>query len=260
VDDVRSLLDEVVYSPVSVKKRVYIVDEVHMMSSQAFGALLQILEEPPEHLIFILATTEAHKTPATIISRCQRHSFKRLLPDDIRGLLLRVAKAEGFSLDETAADILSRLAEGSMRDALSLLDQCSSGGDVDGERVRTVLGLAGESGTARLARALLERDAPSALSVLDGIYAGGGDMPVVLGEISRLLRDCLVTKIMPVGGAGLLGGGFDPAMLAELAGGVTAAGLYSALETVARATQEISRGMGGKLAAELCILKLCGSS
>ena len=152
VDDIRAILDEAVYTPAAVKKRVYIIDEVHMLSTQAFNALLQILEEPPEHLMFILATTEIHKVPATIKSRCQQFSFKRIRAEDIAAHLLRVSGEEGFALTEGGAALIARLSDGGMRDALSLLDQCSGGGaeTVDEKRVYTCLGLAGNVETAAL--------------------------------------------------------------------------------------------------------------
>ena len=124
VDNVRALRDEAVFSPASVRKRVYIVDEVHMLSNSAFNALLKILEEPPEHLMFILATTELHKVPATILSRCQRHSFKRIPVDTITARLNFVAQQEHLNLQPDAAALLARMADGGMRDALTLLDQC----------------------------------------------------------------------------------------------------------------------------------------
>lgn len=123
VDHVRALRDEAIYSPASVKYRVYIIDEVHMLSVAAFNALLKILEEPPAHLIFILATTELHKVPATILSRCQRFAFKRIMPQDIAQRLLYVSARENIALSPDAAETLARLADGALRDALSLLDQ-----------------------------------------------------------------------------------------------------------------------------------------
>ena len=123
VDQVRALREEAVYTPAVLKKRVYIIDEVHMLSTPAFNALLKILEEPPEHLMFILATTELHKVPATILSRCQRFSFKRITPQDIAARLLYVAGQEQIDLTADGAELLSRLADGALRDGLSLLDQ-----------------------------------------------------------------------------------------------------------------------------------------
>ena len=151
VDQVRALRDEAVYTPAAVRKRVYIVDEVHMLSTPAFNALLKILEEPPEHLMFILATTELHKVPATIKSRCQQFSFKRILPGQIAQRLEYVAGQEGIDLTPEGAALLARLADGGLRDALSLLDQCSGGGQqVDEQAVLDTLGLAGNLETARL--------------------------------------------------------------------------------------------------------------
>ena len=133
VDHVRQLRDEAIFSPAAVKKRVYIIDEVHMMSTSAFNALLKILEEPPEHLMFILATTELHKIPATILSRCQRHSFKRLDSGCIEKRLGYVAECENLNLTADAAALIARLSEGGMRDALSLLDQCSGREKIDSD-------------------------------------------------------------------------------------------------------------------------------
>ena len=135
VDNVRELREEAVFSPAAVKKRVYIIDEVHMLSVSAFNALLKILEEPPEHLMFILATTELNKVPATIISRCQRHSFRRIDTSTTAKRLYEIAQRENFQLEPDAAELLGRLADGSMRDGLSLLDQCSGNQHIDVDTV-----------------------------------------------------------------------------------------------------------------------------
>ena len=173
VDQVRALRDEAIYSPANVRKRVYIVDEVHMLSTPAFNALLKILEEPPEHLMFILATTELHKVPATILSRCQRFSFRRITPADIAARLQYVASQEGIDLKEDGAELLSRLADGALRDALSLLDQCAaSGGQIDSNSVLEVLGLAGNLQTAQLMEHILRRDSKAALLLLHQLYTG----------------------------------------------------------------------------------------
>ncbi len=217
VDQVRALRDEAIYSPANVKKRVYIVDEVHMLSTPAFNALLKILEEPPEHLMFILATTELHKVPATILSRCQRFSFKRITPQDIAARLTYVAGQEGIALAPDGAELLSRLADGALRDGLSLLDQCAAvGGTVDAAAVLEVLGLAGNLQTARLMEQILNRDAKSALLQLDQLYSGGKDVGAVLGELSTLVRDLLLRRTAPEGGAALLSGGYDSATLDKL--------------------------------------------
>ena len=150
VDNVRALRDEAVFSPANVRKRVYIIDEVHMLSTSAFNALLKILEEPPAHLMFILATTELHKVPATILSRCQRHSFKRIPVDTIAARLNYVAQQEHLNLQPDAAALLARMADGGMRDALTLLDQCSGSDVITTETVISAMGLAGNLRTAQL--------------------------------------------------------------------------------------------------------------
>ena len=210
VDQVRALRDEAIYSPARVKKRVYIIDEVHMLSISAFNALLKILEEPPEHLMFILATTELHKVPATILSRCQRFSFRRIQPKDIEARLQYVARQENIPLTESGAELLSRLADGALRDALSLLDQCAAaGGNLDAQAVLDTLGLAGGLQTVKLLETILQRDAQAALLQLNELYQGGKDIGAVLGELSTLTRDLLLCKTAPQGCAALLSGSFD---------------------------------------------------
>ena len=156
VDQVRALRDDAVYTPSEVSKRVYIIDEVHMLSMAAFNALLKIIEEPPEHLVFILATTELQKVPATILSRCQRFSFRRLLPEDIAGRLNYIAYQEKIDLEPEACRLLARLADGALRDGVSLLDQCASAaeGAVTAELVCEALGLAGQQRTGALMEAV----------------------------------------------------------------------------------------------------------
>ena len=158
VNDARSLREEAVYPRRRCcKKRVYIIDEVHMLPATPSNALLKIMEEPPAHLLFILATTEIQKVPATILSRCQRFNFKRILPHDMEQQLLKVAKAEAIGPDPGRADLLARMANGALRDAPSLLDQChAAGAVVDGRSVLDTLGLAGNQ-TVQLMRLLLAR-------------------------------------------------------------------------------------------------------
>ena len=209
VDQVRALRDEAVYTPAAVRKRVYIVDEVHMLSTAAFNALLKILEEPPEHLMFILATTELHKVPATIKSRCQQFSFQRILPGDIAARLHYVAGQEGIQLTTEGASLLARLADGGLRDALSLLDQCAgTDGPVDEGRILDALGLAGNLESAKLMGMVAKRDTQGALEDLARLYSGGKDVSTVLGELSTLTRDLLIRKTAPRSGSALLPGWF----------------------------------------------------
>ena len=261
VDQVRALRDEAVYAPANVKKRVYIVDEVHMLSTPAFNALLKILEEPPEHLMFILATTELHKVPATILSRCQRFSFKRIMPRDIAGRLEYVAKQEGIGLTADGAELLSRLADGALRDGLSLLDQCAAaGGTVDSRSVLDALGLAGNLQTAQLLERVLARDAKAALLLLNQLYAGGKDVGAVLGELSTLVRDLLLRRTAPEGGAALLSGGYDDATLDRLGKETSAARLIYLATMLQKAGADLYYSANRRTDAELCLLRLCDES
>ena len=258
VDQVRALRDEAVYPPANVRKRVYIVDEVHMLSTSAFNALLKILEEPPEHLMFILATTELHKVPATILSRCQRYAFRRISPADIAARLRRVAELEHIPLTDDGAELLARLAEGAMRDGLSLLDQCAaSGGTVDSAAVLNTLGLAGHLQTAALLEHILRRDVPSALSLFGELYDNGRDGVTVLRELSALIRDLLLKRMAPEGSAALLSGGYDDSTLdrlGALAGDSRLLYLATSLQGVGA---ELSDSRNSRLNAELYLLRLC---
>ena len=258
VDDMRAVMDEAVYTPSTVKKRVYIIDEVHMLSAQAFNALLQILEEPPEHLMFILATTEIHKVPATIKSRCQQFSFKRIRAEDIAAHLLRVAGEEGFTLTDGGAALIARLADGGMRDALSLLDQCSGGvGTVDEKRVYDCLGLAGNLETARLLMDASKGDAAAALERLDTLYANGKEMTALAGELSALVRDLLVRKTAPKAGSALMTGGFDGETLRRLSARFDVPRLAQMLNLLQRTGADLARSANRRTDMELCLVTLC---
>lgn len=258
VDQVRALRDEAIYSPANVKKRVYIVDEVHMLSIPAFNALLKILEEPPEHLMFILATTELHKVPATILSRCQRYSFKRITPQDVSRRLSFVAQQESIDLRPDGAELLSRLADGALRDGLSLLDQCAAaGGVIDARAVLDVLGLAGNLQTAQLMDCVLRRDAKAALLLMNQLYADGKDVGAVLNELSTLTRDLLLRRTAPEGGAALLSGGFDAATLDGLEKDVPGSRLLYLATTLQQATADLYYSSNRRTDAELCLLRLC---
>ena len=261
VDHVRALRDEAIYSPASVRYRVYIIDEVHMLSTAAFNALLKILEEPPAHLIFILATTELHKVPATILSRCQRFAFKRIQPQDIARRLLYVAEQENLTLETAAAELLSRLADGALRDALSLLDQCAAaGGIIDAGRVLDVLGLAGNVQTAELMEHVLRRDAQAALVLLDRLYSGGKDVGALLGELAALSRDLLIRMTAPEGGAALLSGGYDTAIMDRLCQGVSPSRLIFMATQLQSVCAGLALSANRRTDAELCLLRLCDES
>lgn len=258
VDSVRALRDEAIYSPAQVKKRVYIVDEVHMLSTPAFNALLKILEEPPEHLMFILATTELHKVPATILSRCQRFAFRRILPKDIVARLNYIAGQEHIDLKEDGAALLARLSDGALRDALSLLDQCAAaGGAIDAPAVLDALGLAGNVQTAQLMELILSRDTRGALELLGKLYDGGKDVGAVLGELSTLSRELLIRATAGEGGESLLSGAYDANTLADLSRKGTPARFIQLCTLLQETAAQLQFSVNRRTDAELCILKLC---
>ena len=195
VDDVRSLREQIAFSPTRLKYRVYIIDEVHMLTLQAFNALLKTLEEPPEHAIFILATTEVHKLPATILSRCQRFDFRRIEPEKITERIDFIAKAEGFTVTPAAASLIAAAADGGMRDALSILDLCvSASKNITEETVIEVCGMSGNEYLNKLSEAVISGDASSALALIDELYTGSVDMMRLAVDLSSHFRDIMVVK------------------------------------------------------------------
>jgi len=257
VDNVRDLREDAIYSPASVKKRVYIIDEVHMLSTAAFNALLKILEEPPEHLMFILATTELHKVPATILSRCQRFSFKRISNSVIKEQLLALAGKEGIALANDAAEKLAGLGDGSMRDAISLLDQCSVDTTVDMERVRQTVGIVGVKEILSLAEAIAEGDISTTLGRFETIYNDGRDMSSLLNEITAVIREVLIFKLSQ--DSPLLTGMFGKEELALLSTKMAPERLLQSLEIVRETLYTISRGGSARLTLEICLIRLCSA-
>ncbi len=260
VDNVRALREEAVFTPASVRKRVYIIDEVHMLSASAFNALLKILEEPPEHLMFILATTELQKVPATILSRCQRHSFRRIDTPDIAEYLEYIAKQESFKLSHEAAELIARLADGGVRDALSLLDQCSASETIDLEAVYSAMGLAGNRRTAQLMSGILDHDTDKTLRDFNSMWMDGKDPATLLTELSGLLRDTLMTHVAPKGARSLISGGYDDTTLGELSGRMTTEEIICAMETVQKYTASMRESTSPKTTAELCLVSLCDNT
>ena len=256
VDNVRALRDEAVFSPATAKKRVYIIDEVHMLSGSAFNALLKILEEPPEHLMFILATTELSKVPATILSRCQRHSFRRLDTESIEARLRFVAEREGIPLTDDAARLIAVRSEGGMRDALSMLDQCAGRERIDADTVCSALGLAGARETAGLLRLIAARDSAGAIAAFNRLWAEGKDPAALLGELATLLRDLLLDAVAPGKGRALRSGSFDDDILDAFRGVFPAQRLIADVTALQGALGELRAGQA-KMRCELTLITLC---
>ena len=259
VDNVRDLRDDAVYTPSQVKMRVYIIDEVHMLSISAFNALLKIIEEPPEHLLFILATTELHKVPATILSRCQRFSFRRISQEDIAARLQYVAYQENIDLDDSAARVLARMADGGMRDGLSLLDQCATAtvGELTAERVYQCLGIAGEQKSAELMGYIANHDTNKALELFNRLYADGKDLGALLDELACLCRDLLILKTAPEAGIAMLSGVASDAEARKLTGAFSGGELVRMMERLEQTLSGFTRSASRRLDAELCIISLC---
>ena len=258
VDNVRDLRDDAVYTPSQVKMRVYIIDEVHMLSISAFNALLKIIEEPPEHLLFILATTELHKVPATILSRCQRFSFRRISQEDIAARLQYVAYQENIDLEDSAARVLARLADGGMRDGLSLLDQCASAttGELNAEKVYSCLGIAGIRDCGKLMAAIADRDSKSALATMNTLYAEGKDMGAMLDELACLTRDLMILKTAPDLGITMLSGVTSDREAVALSQHFSAGELVRMMNIIQDTVAAFTRSSSRRLDAELCLINL----
>lgn len=257
VDNIRAIRDEAVFTPATVKKRVYIIDEVHMLSIPAFNALLKTLEEPPEHLIFILATTEVNKVPATILSRCQRFTFKRIPAEKIAARLGYVCEQEHIGLDAGAGMMLASLADGSMRDALSLLDQCVWEGEIDPARVRSVLGLAGAETAAELLGAAAAGNTEKALSMLGELYYEGKEVGTVLGELLSLCRDIMIAKITNRADGALMSGSYDGVELKKLSRLMAPGEWLRYMEIIQSSLAEMAYSTSRRITAEMCLARLC---
>ena len=259
VDNVRSLRDDAIYTPSEVKKRVYIIDEVHMLSISAFNALLKIIEEPPEHLLFILATTELNKVPATILSRCQRFAFRRLTPEDIASRINYAAYQEGIDITPDAMKLLSRLADGAMRDGMSLLDQCASAADgtLTVDEIYRCLGLAGNRNIISLFDAISRHDTASALSVFNKMYSEGKDLSAFLNEMCDLARDLLLMKTAPTAAEAMLCGLCTEKELEELLPKFSGGELLRMVEVIQATSAGFTRSASRRVDVELCLLQLC---
>ena len=259
VDNVRDLRDDAIYTPSQVKKRVYIIDEVHMLSLSAFNALLKIIEEPPEHLLFILATTELHKVPATILSRCQRFSFRRISQEDIAARLQYVAYQENIDMDDSAARVLARLADGGMRDGLSLLDQVASAttGELTSDRVYACLGIAGEQRCGELMSYIADHNTRNALELFNRLYTEGKELSALLDELACMTRDLLIMKTAPGSGISMLSGVATDKEVASLTDRFSSGELVRMMGEIQRTMSGFTRSASRRMDAELCIMNLC---
>jgi DNA polymerase-3 subunit gamma/tau len=258
VDNIRELREEAGYLPTELKYKVYIIDEVHMLSTGAFNALLKTLEEPPPHVVFVLATTEINKVPATILSRCQRYEFNRINSDESATALGVIAEKEGFVLEREAGQLIARLSDGGMRDALSLLDvavseSANSGSAVTQQIVRDCAGIAGKEHIFTITRAIAAKDAKTVLRITAGLYAKSKDPSRLIDELLRHFRDLMLIKLMP--------GDFSlVSALPEEFGEYSAQGELFTLDEIMNALDKLEnclRIKGRRIEAEICLMRLC---
>jgi len=258
VSDVHILQDQLSYTPVSCKYRVYILDEVHMLSPAAFNALLKTLEEPPAHVIFILATTELHKVPATILSRCQRFEFRRIEIADSSARLLSIAQQEGVSLTQDAADMISRLSDGGMRDALSLLDRCIAvSRDVTEDTVRSCAGVADNFNLYQLVEMTAARNIPGCIQLLGQLYGCGKDIARLMDELGGVFRDLMICRSAPAEKSLLSAMPHDHPEIERLAGLFSLEDILRCLTLIQECSDGIARSRSRKTLAEMCFVKLC---
>lgn len=257
VDNVRDLLERVSFQPTQARYKVYVIDEVHMLSTAAFNALLKTLEEPPPHVIFILATTEAHKVPATVLSRCQRFEFRRLPLELLIGRLRDIAAAEGIVAEPEALALIARTATGSVRDAISLLDQMAAGGAVTAEQVRLILGAERREVVQALAQAWFERDLSTALKVINQAADGGADPRQLARQLSDFLRGLLLMR-MNAGDLWTEPTVEERPQLQELARRADPDQLVAAVRRFSEVAAERGAGWQPQLPLELAFVELAG--
>ncbi|MGN0687477.1 MAG: DNA polymerase III subunit gamma/tau [Oscillospiraceae bacterium] len=258
VNDVRMLRDEVAYTPVSCKYRVYIIDEVHMMSAAAFNALLKTLEEPPSHVIFILATTELHKVPATIVSRCQRFEFRRIDVADSADRLLAVAANEGIDLERSAAELISRLSDGGMRDALSILDRCvTDGSAVTCDVVRSCAGVADNVHLFSFARMIAQKDISGCLKLLQQLYSASKDLARLVDELSSHYRDLMLIKTVPEDKELISAMPDEYPQLEQICSMYTLDDILRCLDLLQKCADSIGKTRHRKTAAEMTLIRMC---
>ena len=270
VDNIRQLREEANFTPAQVSYRVYIIDETHMLSVGAFNALLKIMEEPPEHVIFILATTEVHKIPATILSRCQRFDFRRISPAVIAARVRWVCEQEGIQIDPEAADLIASLAEGGMRDALSLLDVCRSNarsGEQDSsasraekitlEHVRQSAGLAVSDSLFAVADAVLRRDVPAVLQEIDRMFENSIDFEKMCVQLIAHYRGLMMAKALKNPQELVSGLPQDAQRLSAQAAGYTMGQILYSLTVLQDALSRMGRTAQTRVELEMAAIKLC---
>lgn len=258
IDEIRDLRETVKFAPVDGRYKVYIIDEVHMLTTEAFNALLKTLEEPPAHVVFILATTEAHKIPATIHSRCQRYDFRRIGATEIEARLAEVAEKSGLTATPEALHLVAVQADGGLRDALSVLDQCSALDNevITADKVRQLLGLIGHEWVSRLTGHIAASDAKEALVTLDALVAMGKDIRQILLEVASYIRDIMLYKAAP-SLAMLPTSGEERELLAHYGQEFSHEETARLIQLIGEAAQEAKWAPEPRIVAEIALLSAC---
>ncbi|MCM1578353.1 MAG: DNA polymerase III subunit gamma/tau [Ruminococcus sp.] len=258
VNDARDLREAAVYTPERCRYRVYIIDEVHMLSKDAFNALLKIIEEPPPHIKFIMATTELHKVLPTILSRCQRFDFARIRTEDIADRLVEVAGKEDISIDREAAELIAKTADGGMRDALSILDRCIAFSEnITSETVSEAAGIAGRESIFGLAEAVIDKDPASALKIIADLYDRSKDMSRLCEELTTQFRNILVTVSAPSLTDILVCLPSELALIGEIAGRTDTERVISCLDELGHCAEKMSRSLSKRVDMEMCVIRMC---
>lgn len=260
IDDIRQIIDEVQFKPAKCKYRVYIIDEVHMLTTQAFNALLKTLEEPPEHVIFILATTEVHKLPQTILSRCQKFEFHRIPPRSIADRLLFVAQQEDVTLSDSAAMLIASVADGALRDGLSLLDRCIAiSSDIDEEVVRNAAGLARKTYLYELAACAINKNTAKSLEIIDRLYGESKDMARLCDELIAHFRALMMIKSVRNPRDILVMSEDEYEEAQTQSDYLSLADIVYYMDVLSRAYQRMGKGTGDRTELEMAMVKLASS-
>ncbi len=258
VDSIRDLREETNFTPAELKYRVYIIDEVHMLTTQAFNALLKTLEEPPAHVIFVLATTEVNKLPATILSRCQRFDFHRIPMEAIRDRVQYIAREEAIPLTQEAAELIARVSDGGMRDALSLLDQCAATqGEITAEVAAGVAGLASKEYLLALSRHILAHETQQAVALVDELYAQSCDMDQLTSELIAHYRDLMLLKISKNAASELKAEAKTIEAMQQIAQAYTLPAVIAVLERLQLTSERMRFSSDRLIDLELCMVRLC---
>lgn len=251
VENIRSMREEVVFSPTKSKYRVYIVDEVHMLSVGAFNAFLKILEEPPPHVVFILATTEIHKLPATIISRCQRFDFNRISPENISQRIKYICKKENIEIDNESANLISVCADGAMRDALSILDQCANvcHGKIDESSTKKILGVSGVEYLSEIYSNIQNRNSKECIKIIDKMYSESKSIVKLCEEITEYFRNLMVFKII---------GKDENSLFKDIdISSIDLNKILFSLDILQESYKNMIAGVNNKIEMEIALVKIC---